>query len=199
MSFQYDMWRPGTSAPKVTCVTVPDGQHFLVDVDVLRLSHTFDAVYRSIDLDELSDFPQEFPVKDVSAPVFRKIIDWCENHKGEPDPVVQRDQLTGERKWFTLTPYEKKFLDVPVEELEDLIMAANALDIKSLYLYGCQTMAAHIKGKSPEEIRELFGMEDDLTEEEKSEIRRSQLRRDMPRPTRSHKMRKPILFGKVVP
>ncbi|KAH7721989.1 SKR-1 protein [Aphelenchoides avenae] len=195
----YDVWRPGTSAPKVTCVTINDGEHFLVDVDVLRLSHSFDAVYQSLDLDEDADFPQIYPVKDVSAHVFRKVIDWCEKHKGQPDPIVHHDPITRERKWFKLTKYEKKFLDVPVEELEEIIMAANTLDIKSLYLYGCQTMAAHIKGKSPEEIRELFGMEDDLTEEEKREIRRSQLRRDMPRATRSHKMFKPIAFGKIEP
>jgi len=33
-------------------------------------------------------------------------------------------------------------------------------------------MAAAIGNKTPEEIRELFGLEDDLKEEEKTDIRR---------------------------
>jgi S-phase kinase-associated protein 1 len=39
-------------------------------------------------------------------------------------------------------------------------------------LYGCQAVAAQIKGKSPEEIRSLLGLPNDLTEEEKDAIRR---------------------------
>ena len=91
---------------------------------------------------------------------------------GQPDPVIEQDPNTHERKWFTLTDYEKAFFAVPVEELEELVMAANYLDIKSLYYLGCQSIAALIKGKSPDEIRALFGIEDDLTEEEKAEIRK---------------------------
>jgi S-phase kinase-associated protein 1 len=61
---------------------------------------------------------------------------------------------------------------MPMEELEELIMAANYLDIQSLYLYGCQAAAGQLKGKSPEEIRSLLGLPDDLTDEEKAAIRR---------------------------
>uniref|UniRef100_A0A915MXZ0 SKP1 component dimerisation domain-containing protein n=1 Tax=Meloidogyne javanica TaxID=6303 RepID=A0A915MXZ0_MELJA len=61
---------------------------------------------------------------------------------------------------------------VGIEELENFIKAANFLDIKSLYYSGCQAMAAAIGNKTPEEIRELFGLEDDLKEEEKTDIRR---------------------------
>ncbi len=45
------------------------------------------------------------------------------------------------------------------------------LDIKSLYLYSCQTFASHLKGKSPDAIREMLGIENDLTPEEEAEIR----------------------------
>ena len=157
---------------QVVCVT-SDSEKIAVDVDVLRLSHTFDTMYRDLGLGESGGaFEGEFPVKNVESRVFHKVVEWCENHKGQPDPVVEQDPNTRERKWFTFNEYEKKFLEVPVEELEELVMAANYLDIKSLYYYGCQAIAALIKGKSPDEIRALFGIEDDLTEEEKNEIRK---------------------------
>ncbi|KAH7697018.1 E3 ubiquitin ligase complex SCF subunit sconC [Aphelenchoides avenae] len=129
-------------------------------------------MYRDLGLEESGEFPGDYPVKEIEARVFKKVVEWCTEHKGQPDPVIEQDPNTRERKWFTFTDYEKKFFEVPVEELEELVMAANYLDIKSLYYFGCQSIAALIKGKSPEEIRALFGLEDDLTEEEKAEIRK---------------------------
>ncbi|KAH7725774.1 SKR-1 protein [Aphelenchoides avenae] len=160
-----------SSGGKVTCET-SDHEKIDVEIDVLRLSHTFDTMYKDLNIDKEENFPGVFPVANVEARVFKKVIEWCVEHKGQPDPVIEQDPNTRERKWFTFSKYEKKFFDVPVEELEELVMAANYLDIKSLYYYGCQSIAALIKGKSPDEIRALFGLEDDLTEEEKNEIRK---------------------------
>ncbi|KAH7707009.1 S-phase kinase-associated protein 1 [Aphelenchoides avenae] len=142
-------------ARKISCLT-SDNEKIEVDVDVLRLSHTFDTMYRDLGLEESGE----------------KVVEWCTEHKGQPDPVIEQDPNTRELKWFTLSDYEKAFFEVPVDELEELVMAANYLDIKSLYYFGCQSIAALIKGKSPDEIRALFGLEDDLTEEEKAEIRK---------------------------
>ncbi|KAH7708523.1 S-phase kinase-associated protein 1 [Aphelenchoides avenae] len=158
-------------ARKVTCVT-SDNEKIEVDVDVLRLSHTFDTMYRDLGLEESGEFPGDYPVKEINARIFRKVVEWCTEHKGQPDPVIDQDLNTRERKWFTLSEYEKAFLNVPVNELEELVMAANYLDIKSLYHYGCQSIAARIKAMNPDEIRALFGIEDDFTEEEKAELRK---------------------------
>ena len=79
---------------------------------------------------------------------------------------------TKERIHFVYSPFEEHFLDVGVPELCELLMAANFLDIKSLYIYACQKGALLMKGKSVEQVRAEWGFPDDLTEEEKDAIRK---------------------------
>lgn len=50
--------------------------------------------------------------------------------------------------------------------------AANYLDIKALLDVGCKTVANMIKGKSPDEIRKTFNIQNDFTPEEEDQIRR---------------------------
>uniref|UniRef100_A0A914I1S6 Skp1-related protein n=1 Tax=Globodera rostochiensis TaxID=31243 RepID=A0A914I1S6_GLORO len=150
-----------------------DGERVQVRVSLLLQSKTFADMWKDLNLSS-KDLPDSlvFPMSTISAPIFKKVGNWMENHVGKPQPVIEEDPNTHERKWFTLTDYEKEFFNVDVEELAELLVAANFLNLQSLYIYGCQSMAALMKEKTPEEIRNLFGIPDDLTEEEKAEIRR---------------------------
>jgi len=56
--------------------------------------------------------------------------------------------------------------------LMTVLQAANYLDIKALLDVGCKTVANMIKGKSPEEIRKTFNIQNDFTPEEEDQIRR---------------------------
>lgn len=66
------------------------------------------------------------------------------------------------------------YVTVPLLELVKLTcgQAANYLDIKALLDVGCKTVANMIKGKSPEEIRKTFNIQNDFTAEEEDQIRR---------------------------
>ncbi|KAB8349625.1 hypothetical protein FH972_023644 [Carpinus fangiana] len=68
----------------------------------------------------------------------------------------------------TLTPRHA----APQLLIMGLNQAANYLDIKALLDVGCKTVANMIKGKSPEEIRKTFNIQNDFTAEEEEQIRR---------------------------
>jgi S-phase kinase-associated protein 1 len=52
------------------------------------------------------------------------------------------------------------------------LQAANFLDIQSLLDLTCKTVADMIKGKTPEQIRQEFDIQNDFTPEELEEVRR---------------------------
>ena len=68
--------------------------------------------------------------------------------------------------------WDQDFLKVDQGTLFEIILAANYLDIKGLLEVTCKTVANMMKGKSAEEIRKLFNIENDLTPEEEEQIRK---------------------------
>jgi S-phase kinase-associated protein 1 len=107
----------------------------------------------------------------VNESVLRKVIEWCEHHRG--DPVQTQDDDSDARKRTTeIEEWDQKFMQVDQEMLFEIILASNYLDIKPLLDVGCKTVANMIKGKSPEEIRKTFNITNDFTPEEEEQIRR---------------------------
>ena len=54
--------------------------------------------------------------------------------------------------------------------LFELILAANFMDIKSLLELSCAKVASLIKGKTIQETRKFFNIENDFTPEEEAQI-----------------------------
>jgi len=121
------------------------------------------------DVGEISD--QAIPIPNVNEAVLRKVIEWCEHHKGDPIPVADEDS-DSRKKSTDIEEWDQKFMQVDQEMLFEIILAANYLDIKPLLDVGCKTVANMIKGKSPEEIRKTFNIQNDFTPEEEDQIRR---------------------------
>jgi len=60
---------------------------------------------------------------------------------------------------------------VDQELLFELILAANYMDIKPLLDLTCAKVASMIKGKTPEQIRKTFNIQNDFTPEEEEAVR----------------------------
>ncbi|KAI0128738.1 Skp1 family, dimerization domain-containing protein [Xylariales sp. AK1849] len=114
---------------------------------------------------------QTIPIPNVTESVLRKVIEWCEHHKGDA-PATNEDDNDNRKKTTEIDEWDQKFMQVDQEMLFEIILASNYLDIKPLLDVGCKTVANMIKGKSPEEIRKTFNITNDFTPEEEEQIRR---------------------------
>ena len=75
--------------------------------------------------------------------------------------------------FFSLSTLSKLIpMQVETEVLFEIMKAANYLDIRGLMDSSCKVVANLIMGKSPEQIREVLNIPDDLTAKEKEQIKR---------------------------
>ncbi|AXN91156.1 putative BTB domain containing protein [Namao virus] len=145
-----------------------DGEVFEVDVEIAKQSITIKTMMEDLGMDDEDDDP--VPLPNVNASVLKNVIRWCTHHKDDA-PFVEEDE-TKERRTDDIPVWDQEFLNVAQDVLFDIILAANYLDIKGLLDVTCKTVANMIKGKTPEEIRKTFNIENDFTEEEEAQVRR---------------------------
>ncbi|XP_024629532.1 SKP1-like protein 21 isoform X1 [Medicago truncatula] len=88
----------------------------------------------------------------VSPAMLSLILDYCRFHQ-----VLGRSNK--ERK-----AYDEKFVRIDTEKLCELTSAADSLQLKPLVDLTSRALARIIEGRSPEEIRDIFHLPDDLTE-----------------------------------
>jgi len=123
-------------------------------------------------LEDIGDSGEHpIPLPNVSSNVLKKVLEWCEHHKMDPE-VPAEEEESSRKKTIDISEWDSKFIQVDQEMLFEIILAANYLDIKPLLDVGCKTVANMIKGKQPEEIRKLFNITNDFTPEEEEQIRR---------------------------
>lgn len=66
--------------------------------------------------------------------------------------------------------FDAEFMKVDHRFIFDIVLAANFLNINSLLDLTCQTVADKIKGKMPEDIREMFNITNDFTPQEEADL-----------------------------
>jgi len=158
-------------------MTSPSGTLVLQSSDHAEIKIDREVAERSILIKNMvSDLGEEatsepIPIPNVNEAVLKKVIEWCEHHRNDP-PTVNEDDSDSRKKATDIEEWDQKFMQVDQEMLFEIILAANYLDIKALLDVGCKTVANMIKGKSPEEIRKTFNIQNDFTPEEEDQIRR---------------------------
>jgi S-phase kinase-associated protein 1 len=186
-----------TDDVKETMVTLcsQEGQKFEVKKSVIKQS---ELVLTMIDDDDDADEDQtqEIPLPNVRQEVLKKVIEFCEHHAENEFPDIEKP-LKSSNMQEVVGEWDAKYVEVDMEFLFELILAANYMDIKSLldltcakvhgnafsclfligvsirssyFLHLCQ-VASMIKGKTPEEIRQTFNIVNDFTPEEEKQVR----------------------------
>ncbi|GFY83327.1 SKP1-like 21 [Actinidia rufa] len=106
------------------------------------------------------DLPKNYALslpQQVNPAIFGLILDYCRFHQ-----VPGRSNK--ERKIF-----DEKFVHLDTNKLCELASAADSLQLRPLVDLTSRALARMIEGRTPEEVREIFNIPDDLTEEEKLE------------------------------
>ncbi|CAG8612969.1 1535_t:CDS:2 [Ambispora gerdemannii] len=149
-----------------------DEKEYKVDVAVasrsILLKNMIEGLFVVSDVGE-SD--QAIPLPNVDEKVLKKVLEWCEHHINDPLPTGDEESQRRHNN-AEIDDWDQKFLNVEQDLLFEIILAANYLDIKPLLDVGCKTVANMIKGKTPDEIRKMFNIQNDFTKEEEEQIRK---------------------------
>lgn len=151
---------------KVKVRLICEGEKLDVDLEVIQKS----AILKNMIEDTGKE--GEIPIPNIQLHILRKVLEFCEHYRSSSPreirkPLTSKDLLeNGADEW------DVKFIEMEkMDELIDLVVAANFLDIEGLLNLGCAKIASMIKDRSVEDIRELFGIENDFTPEEEARIR----------------------------
>ncbi|KAF9181088.1 hypothetical protein BGZ51_007312 [Haplosporangium sp. Z 767] len=148
-----------------------DGREFKVDKQTAERS----LVLKNM-IEMAGDSATPIPLPKLSSLVLEKVLIFCKHHRNDPvdkskddvddiDPREMRNDLIR-----NMDEWDKEFIKVDKDLLMDIVMAANFLDIKTLFDIGCLAVANTFIGKTPEEIRAMFGISKDFAPGEEERI-----------------------------
>lgn len=135
-----------------------DNIEFKVDEAVANKFTTVKNLISDIGSDEA------IPLTEVNSKILEKIIIYTKYHLENPFTENEDENY--------MTSWDEQFCNVDRDTIFALVLAANYLDYKELLETTTQKIADMIKGKTPEEIRILFQVENDFNESELEQVRK---------------------------
>merc|ERR1711964_302575 len=112
----------------------------------------------------------EIPLPNVKSAILKKVIEYMKYHHTNPAKEIEKPLKSANMR-EVVNEWDATFVEIDQETLFELILAANYMDIKPLLDLTCAKVASMIKGKSPEEIRKKFNIQNDFTPEEEEAVR----------------------------
>jgi S-phase kinase-associated protein 1 len=120
----------------------------------------------------IDDFPNEteIPLENVRSNILKKIKEYLDHYQ-DTDPKEIERPLASQNFQECVDPWDFEFINVDLDLIFEIILASNYMDIKPLLELASSKVASIIKGKTPEEIRKTFNIQNDFTPEEEQQIR----------------------------
>lgn len=106
----------------------------------------------------------------MKAKTLKKIIEYLEHHKDKQPEEIEKPLRSADLT-DCVPEWDYNYVDIPHDELFEVILVANFLGVQSLLDLTCAKVATMIKGKSVEEIRDIFDIQNDFTAEEEQQVR----------------------------
>lgn len=149
---------------KMITLVSSDGDKFQISEKAARRSQLIKGI-----IDDYPDDP-EVPLHNVKSHILAKIKEYLEYYKDTEPREIERP-LPSSNFNECVDPWDYQFIDMELDVIFEIILAANYMDIKPLMELASSKVASIIKGKSPEEIRKTFNIQNDFTPEEEQQIR----------------------------
>ena len=155
--------------PLITLVS-SDNQKIDIDTESAQKSNLLKGL--------ISDYngnqdPIQLP--DIKYDILKKVVDYLTYYKGKTPKDIPKPMPSGNLS-EVIDDWDVKFINsIDLDSVFDLINAANYMDIPSLIDLSCAKIASLMKGKTAQEIRTMFNIECDLTEEELKEYEEYQI------------------------
>ena len=146
-----------------------DNQKIQIDFKSAERSHLLRGL--------LADYEdnKEIPLPDVKYNILKKVVEYLTYYKDKEPAQIPKPLPSANLIEFT-NEWDVNFINsIELDGVFDLINAANYMDINSLLDLACAKIASLMKGKSAQEIRAMFNIECDLSEDELKEYEEYQI------------------------
>ena len=150
-----------------------DKQITLVSSDGEKMKISAKAAQRSnLVKGIIEDYPDdaEVPLTNVKSGVLKKVKEYLDHYADGDIREIERPLISANYQ-ECVDPWDYEYINLDLDTVFEIILAANYMDIKPLLELASSKIASVIKGKSPEEIRKTFNIQNDFTPEEEAQIR----------------------------
>ena len=117
---------------------------------------------------EINPDSTEIPLK-LKSEILKKVKEYLEHYKDKEPLEIERPLPSNNFK-ECVDEWDYNFTDIELSILFELILASNYLDIKSLLELGSAKISSILKGKTTEELKNIFNITNDFTPEEEQQI-----------------------------
>ncbi len=133
-----------------------EGDKFEVDISVVSHSNTIK------DMIEVFTQDEPIPLTTINSAITEKVMIFCDYIQNNPEDLEKlKTWLEDNTFTYPLPQWFDEFISVEQTILLEIIKAANFLDIQILLNFGCKSVARIIRFKTPEELQNIFGQNDE--------------------------------------
>lgn len=112
---------------------------------------------------------KSIPIKKVRATILELIVEYLKHHNGKVPEEIAKPIRSVKMERIVADKWDAQFINsMSKKTIFQVILGANYMDLPSLLHLGCAKIATLIKGKSPEEIKNILADDsaDNNTQEE---------------------------------
>ncbi len=147
-----------------------DGQKIEIDPECAQKSHLLKGL-----LADYSNQKEPIQLPDIKYDILKKVVEYLMYYKDKTPKEIPKPMPSANLS-EVIDEWDVNFINsIDLDNVFDLINAANYMDISSLLDLSCAKIASLMKNKTAQEIRTMFNIECDLTDEELKEYEEYQI------------------------